>query len=250
MKFTSPMLLLGVVMIGVAVSGVALAETYQTEVSVGATRIDSNGVDSKLNGYNLQGTYHFNAVTTTNLPLAEAAYLGKNSSVFADITDFPRQHGYPSSQQYAVGAQFFIPEQFLYVKAGAWRSESSSNHKNSWFTTVGLMPIEGLLLTTDYNHDDGYDANINAKYVTEIGGQFVNLEAGVVDTDWGTTFNLGGDYYIDNTFSVGGKIVDNDYGNEYTLRTRKFFSESFSGDLSYIDSKNGNVVKAGLALRF
>jgi hypothetical protein len=235
---------------GIAASGVAIADSYQSEISVGATRIDENGIKSKFDSYDLQGVYHFNAVNTANLPLAEAAYLGKSSNVFAGVMDFPRQDGSPSYQRYAVGAEFYIPEHFLYVRAGGYSDAFGSHHNNDWFTTVGLMPIDGLLVTTAYNHDEGYDANINAKYVTQIGGQFINVEAGVKDADRGTTFTIGGDYYVDNSFSVGGNIVDADYGNEYTLRTRKFFSESFSGELSYTDTPDGNIVNAGLAFRF
>jgi hypothetical protein len=76
------------------------------------------------------------------------------------------------------------------------------------------------------------------------------VDAGITDADSGTVLQLGGDYYIDNTFSVGANIVDSDYGDEYTLRTRKFFSESFSGELSYTDKDSANVVALSLAVRF
>lgn len=237
--------------LGVAASGFAIADSYQSEISVGASRYDVDGVSSKTDRYDLVGVYHFNAVNTTNLPLAESAYLGKNSNVFASLEDYPHQNGNSSLQKYQVGAEFYIPENFLYVKAGASRYSTGTTRDNDWFTALGVTPIDGLLVTTEYNHEDGYDANIHAKYVTDIGsGQFINVEAGVADADDGTIFQIGGDYYLDNTFSVGGNIVDNDDGTDYTLRTRKFFSESFSGELSYTDASYGNVVALGLAMRF
>ena len=237
--------------LSVAVSGFAIADSYQSEISIGASRYDENGINSKSDSYILEGIYHFNAVDTTNLPLAEAAYLGKNSNVFAGIIDVPRHNDNPSQQSYIVGAEFYIPENFLYVRAGAVRHKVRGGQDNDWFTAVGVTPIDGLLVTTQYFHDAGYDANIHAKYVTDIGnGQFINVEAGVADTDSGTSALIGGDYYIDNSFSVGAEVVDSDGGDEYSLRTRKFFSESFSGELSYTDTEAGNLVNLGLAVRF
>ncbi len=237
--------------LGVVVSGFAIADSYQAEISGGVTRIDADGQSAKINAYDVEGVYHFNAVNTTNLPLAEAAYLGKNSNVFAELLDRPRQHGWLKYQSYQVGAEFYIPENFLYVKAGVVRQTLGGAHNNDWFTTIGITPIDGLLVTTDYYHDAGYDANIHAKYVTDIGnGQFINVEAGLADSDEGTITHIGGDYYIDRTFSVGAEIVDGDSDTDYTLRTRKFFSENFSGELSYTDSDNDNAIRLGLAVRF
>jgi len=237
--------------LGVAVSGFAMADSYQTEISVGALRYDSDVSDDKLNAYELNGVYHFNAVNTANLPLAEAAYLGKNSNVFGGMLDRPRQDGWPKYQSYQVGAEFYIPENFLYVKAGVVRNSLGGDHDNDWFTSVGITPIDGLLITTQYYHDAGYDANIHAKYVTDVGaGQFINVEAGLTDTDFGTEAYIGGDYYFDNTFSVGAKIKDNDADTEYTLRARKFFTEKFSADAFYSDADVGSTIGLGLAVRF
>ncbi|RYY73188.1 MAG: putative porin [Gammaproteobacteria bacterium] len=236
--------------LGLAVSGFTVADSYQTEISGGFARFDIDGED-KLDTYNLRGVYHFKAVDTTNLPLAEASYLGKNSNVFADVIDIPKQDGMPSVQYYQVGAEFYIPENFLYVKGGVARTTTKGYRDNDWFTSIGITPIEGLLLTTDYYHDEGYDANIHAKYVTDIGnGQFVNVEAGIADEDEGTAITVGGDYYIDRTFSIGAEVSDADDDTSYTVRSRKFFTENFSGKVSYTDSDNENVINLGLAVRF
>lgn len=233
-----------------ALSGAALAESYQAELNANAVRYDLDGLSSTENMYQLSGSYYFNAVNTSNLPLAEAAYLGQNSNVFAEFNDYPRQHGNPSQEFYRVGAEFYIPESFLYVKAGGSRYQSDGWHHHDWFTTLGVTPLEGLLVTTEYNHDAGYDANIYAKYVTDLGGNYVNLEAGVSDSEDGTITQLGGDFYIDNSFSVGAELQNQHSDNTYTLRTRKFFSDNFSGQLSYTDAPDGNIVMAGLTARF
>jgi len=237
--------------IGVAVSGFAIADSYQAEISAGVVRSDIDYLKDDIDTYHVEGAYYFKAVNTSNLPLAESAYLGKNSNVFAGFLDVPRHNGWPSSQSYQVGAEFYIPENFLYAKAAVIRNSSGGSHESDWFTSVGITPIDGLLLTTQYYHDAGYDANIHAKYVTDVGaGQFINVEAGFTDTDFGTEAYIGGDYYFDNTFSVGAQVRDNDADTEYTLRTRKFFTEKFSADAFYMDADFGSTIGVGLAVRF
>ena len=237
--------------LGVAASGFAIADSYQVDLGANAFRFENDHSNDTGKVYELGGIYYFKAVETNNLPLGEAAYLGKNSNVFAGFGLSPKQNGSPNQKVYAVGAEFYIPESFLYVSAGGSRYSANHEHDHDWFTTVGVTPIDGLLVTTSYNHDDGYDANIYAKYVTSIGtGQFINLEAGFADTDFGTYKSVGGDFYIDNTFSVGANIADDDSGTEYTLRTTKFFSEQFSAGLAVTDTEDGNQVVVGGSFRF
>lgn len=236
---------------GLLVSSLTLADTYQTDLRASVSRYDNNYYSSDTNDYMLEGAYYFDAVKTTNLPLAEAAYLNKSSNVFASVYDRPEQHHNRSLQSFALGAEVYIPENFLYVKAGVVRRSSNYSDRDDWFTAVGVTPIDGLLLTTEYFHDAGYDANIHAKYVTDIGsGQFINLEAAYTDADSGSQIELGGDFYFDNTFSVGALVSDYDWGTDYTVRTRKFFTESFSADLAYTDAEQGNIVTLGANLRF
>ena len=236
---------------GLLLSSLTLAESYRADIGLAATRYDDNLYNSDTKDYNLLGAYYFKAVQTDNRPLAEAAFLGQSSNIFADVYDRPGQHGVPHLNSFSVGTEIYIPENFLYVQAGVVRRSSNYSDRDDWFTTVGITPIDGLLLTTSYSNDAGYDANLEAKYVTDIGGgQFINLQAAVVDLDDGTLVSAGGDYYFDRTFSVGGMITDYDGSTDYTLRTRKFFSENFSGDLAYTDTDGGNEVTLGVNFRF
>lgn len=230
-------------------SGFAIADAYQSEVGLLASRWDVNGANS--NNYEVNGKYYFNLVKTDNLPLAEAAYLGKSSNVFAALGR-NYGHGYlANSKIYSGGVEVYIPENFLYVKVNAAHYSYDNDSDNNVVTTIGLTPLDGLRVATSWNSDEGYHANIAAKYVTAIGsGQFINLEASVADTDFGTNKSIGGDFYIDNTFSVGAEISDDNLGTDYTVRTRKFFNEQFSGELSYTDANVGNEVALGVNYRF
>ena len=233
------------------VSAISIAESYQAEVGVNASRWDENDSKNKSRNYIVDGIYYFNEVSTNGRPLAESAFLGGNSNVFAEFDQYPHQNNRPSAQAYTAGAEFFIPESFLYVRAGAIRVSTAGKHSSDWFTSIGVTPIDGLLISTYYNNDVGYDANVSAKYVTELGGDhFINIEAGVADNDVGTDTKIGGDFYVDSTFSIGGAITEISKNEYYEIRTRKFFTGNFSGNLRYVDTPDGNEVSAGLSLRF
>lgn len=234
-------------------SGFTMADTYQSEVGLSAVRWDLDGLNSSSNNYEVNGKYYFNAVKTDNLPLAEAAYLGKNSNVFAAYSRSYSNGFLADNKVLSGGVEVYIPESFLYVKVDAahYSYEHGIDSDNNAVTTIGLTPLNGLLVTTSWDSDESYHANIAAKYVTAIGsGHFINVEASLADTDFGTYKAIGGDFYIDNTFSVGALISDDDTGTDYTVRTRKFFSEQFSGELAYTDANFGNEVSLGVSYRF
>jgi hypothetical protein len=235
-------------------SGVVMADPYQVELGAKVLRFKDDstlGGSDKLHEYEIDGAYYFNQVSTNNVPLAEAAYLGKNTNIFANLYDVPQQHNISGSHTAVVGGELYIPESFLYVQAGVIRTTAKHYTDNDWFTSVGITPIDGLLITTQYSHDSGYDANIHGKYVTAIGNdQYINVEAEITDADDGTIKAIGGDFYFDSTFSVGATISSQHSDNAYTIRTRKFFTEKFSGELSYTDYPDGNMIMGGLSVRF
>lgn len=237
--------------LGVAASGFAIADSYQAEVGANAARWESDIFNSSLNNYEANGTYYFNLVKTDNLPLAEAAYLGKNSNAFLTASR-NYGHGYfLDSKNYSGGVEVYIPGNFLYIKVEGVHQRYEGVSDTSALTTIGLTPLDGLRITTSWDSDESYHANIDAKYVTALGnGQYINVEASLADTDFGTYKAIGGDYYFDNTFSIGAEISDDDLGTDYLVRTRKFFTEQFSGDLAYADTEFGNVVALGVNYRF
>lgn len=232
----------------VLASGVAVADSYQAEVGATVARIDNDGVSSNEKFYGLNGAYYFEAVNTANVPLAEAAYLGKNTNAHAQYgrTSFGGTH----NDFYEIGAEIYIPESFLYFDAAVLRDKYEGNSDNDWYGRVGVTPIDGLLVSTGYYHDDGYDFNVKAKYVTALGSdEFINVEAEFIDNDADYKM-VGGDYYLDTTFSVGGMIESVDSDNQFTVRSRKFFNDQISGELAYTDKPGGNVILAGASIRF
>jgi len=216
-----------------ATSTFAIADAYRAEVGANAAHWDMDVFNSSSNIYDVNGKYYFNLVQTDNLPLAEAAYLGKSSKI------------------YSGGVEVYIPENFLYIKVEGIHQRYPNSSDTSALTTVGLTPLDGLRVTTSWNSDESYHANVDAKYVTDIGnGHYINVEARLADTDLGTYKAIGADYYFDNTFSAGVEVSDEELGKTYLARTRKFFTEQFSADLTYADTDFGNIYAVGVDYRF
>jgi hypothetical protein len=238
----------------VFLSMMVVADPYKAELGIQATQTDFDELNNKLSTYGGIGTFYFDAVETVNVPLAEAAYLGKNSNISAGAAHSAwndESELRQDSDVYSVGAEFFIPENFLYAGAGVSRSNYKNDSDSDWYTTIGLVPIDGLLITTRYARDEGYDPNINAKYVTAIGnGQFINIEARFEDADEGNNMIIGGDFYLDSSLGIGGWVGRFDETNGYELRARKFFSEKFSGNIAYSDYEEFKTILAGISLRF
>jgi len=217
-------------------SGLAGANSYQGEV--GATYTDVDGGDGS---FGLRGEFHLNPVQTRNLPLGEAAFLQQSSNIYAEAND--------DFDSLTVGGELYIPDTMFYVGAGVNRV-SNGGSDTSLFATLGLTPIEGLLVTTDFS-DDGYDANIAAKYVVDLGaGNFANFEGEYRDGGNNDYLRLDADFYFDRTLSIGAGYTDNFGGDEFTLRARNFFTEEVSGEISFTDSEWGDRIMIGGAIRF
>lgn len=225
-----------------ATSSLAIAQPYQFEVGASLTHYDPDqGSSDKSLG--ASGEYHFEQVQTANRPLAEAAFLQRSSHVYA--------RGSNDLDIIYTGVNFYIPNTLFYVAAELQRVDVNNYRNNDWGVRFGLTPIDGLLLWTSYYDEPGYDLNIHAKYVLDLGyNNAVNLEAGYTDLDEDNHIYLFGDFYFNRTFSVGAGY--NDYAGEdaFTLRTRKFFTDRISGEAAFTDADNGKSLTVGASIRF
>ncbi len=218
-------------------SGLALADSYQAEI--GADYTDVDGGDG---AFGIHGEFHFNPVQTRNHPLAEAAFLEQSSNVYAAAdNDF---------DVLTVGGEMYVPDTMFYAGARVARTDFNGSDDTTLYATLGLTPVDGLLVTTEFN-DDGYDANVQAKYVTALGGgNYVNLEGEYRDSDFDDYLSLGADFYFTRTLSVGAAFADRFGTDEFTLRARNFFTDEVSGQVAFTDSDGNNRIMIGGAIRF
>lgn len=243
-----------------SVSTTTFADTYNGEVGLeyvnnGIAIADSVLPVDDVSSFRVRGTYNFSAVDTANKPLGEADFLGKHSFINAsyssiDPDDFDRL----DSQTIGVG--FYIPNSIFFIGAEYLKIEDF----NDTMVTVGITPLDGLLITTSHNDEaEDYNANISAKYVTQFAGDTaLNLEAGYAkgedagnqfEEDEKDAFYVAADYYFTSRFSVGASVVDQDEST-YRIRTRYFLNEKVSLNAEHVSEDGTNTLVLGAAIRF
>ena len=219
----------------------ALADDYRFEVKGTFDRhMRSNDGDSSadLDVAALAGTWYFAPVSTDNGPLAEAAFLGRASSLSAIAAQLDLLGNHLNAQRATVG--YYFPGTMFYAGVGVSRNEdlivlSPTNvlteYRTTWSGTLGIAPLDGLLLTTDFQ-EHGYDPNITARYVGKLpNNHFYAGSVNLADDDYdGTSFGLDFDYYFDNSTSLG--LGFDDVGDRWELRGEKFFSKNWAAGVS------------------
>jgi hypothetical protein len=237
-------------------STATFANAYNGEVGLkytdnGVTLLNNTSPIEDVSTIQLHGIYNFSEVNTDGKPLAESAFLGKNSFVRASHSEFDADGGGSADAQ-TIGVGFYIPNSIFYVGAEHYKFEDSDDTQ----IEVGVTPIDGLLISTSYfTESDGYEPNIEAKYVRPLAGDTaINLEAGFAQGEDGADdeLYLAADYYFTNFFSVGGQIYDYGDGSVYSIRTRYFFNDSFSlvGEFASDNESDDESFSIGAAFRF
>ena len=119
-----------------------------------------------------------------------------------------------------------------------------------WGLAVGITPIEGLLITTEYFNEAGYDLNLSAKYVKALKGETaLNLEAFFEDADDDNTYGISGDYYFNKKVSLGASIVNADETG-YGIQGNLFVTNEFSIGAEYFTVDSTDSIFLEAAYRF
>lgn len=211
----------------------AMAENYQTEANV--TYVDNDNANGLVVGLN----YHFDVVDTNNKPLKEAAFLDRSNNIgigYSAVGD---------NDVAFVNAEFYLNHFYI---APSYSNPDVGD--SSFAAKVGYIGND-LRITTVIPEED-YEFNIDVKYVTALAGDnFINLEAGFSDggDNADDTAFVSGDYYFDDTFSVGAVITNTD-DTDFGFRVNKFFTGKFSAGASFTARDNDDTFALNAAFRF
>lgn len=238
-------------------------DTYRGEVEVGYGEHNQGALDN--DHYNIQGRFYFEDVNTRNHPLAEAAFLEQSSYVELGYKDITGKDGLykQDSDSFNGEVTFYIPNTLFMVGAGYTEFESKNSlgvrvKDNYWTAKVGIAPVDGLLVWTNFIEDIDYSdsVNIHAKYVTPLSeGTALNIEGSVEKIFEDRRYSVAGDYYFDRNLSLGlgYAILDQDVGSnrdQYEVRARNFFTDKFNVSVAYVNDDGDDGFRLGAALRF
>jgi Putative general bacterial porin len=253
-KLQGPVLRLSILLALAAAPVAALADDYRFEVQ-GSFDRSQDDYFGHAETTNLSGTWYFTRVSTNDVPLAEAAFLGRASSLSAILDHFDYFDLHLNAQAARVG--YYLPGTMFYGSAGVRRTEHVSlfvlpstavrtEYDTSWFGEFGIAPLDGLLLTTSFQ-EGNYNPNLTARYVGKLpNSHYYAGSVTIEDQEVGdTSYSLDFDYYLDHTLSVGLGYANGNGAEGWELRAQKFFSDNWavSASVSTDDFSDGYGVR-------
>src|SRR5690554_3994573 len=235
----------------------ALAQDYQMEAGVSYTSI-SPDVDPSDSSMGVDFRYNFETVSTAGKPLAEAAWLNRNNNVGLGFTTYDKA----DADIINLNGEFWVEDIYLAANVDRWDDYNDDDFDLQ--VSAGFMLSDGLLAYAKVSkntlfYDDETGIGIGAKYVADIGGNFVNLEGEINSIDSNIEIDVAGDYYLTNEFSVGLSLAALNLDDKYKLfrddklevgvNAKFFFLPNAYGALEYTLNDGNNDKDSAIGIR-
>lgn len=234
----------------------AIAQDYQMEAGLtyAAVDFDSSFLEDD-SAIALDFTYYLEQVSTADKPLAEAAFLGRNNNIGLGYTKVDKA----DVDIINLNAEFWFED--IYAAADIDRWDDGDDDGIDYAIRVGYMLDNGLLAHVTYADSDesGSKATygLGAKYVTQLGDNFVNLEADYSNNDGDSLIAVSGDYFLTHELSIGAGLAKADVSGsklEIDVGAKYFFLPNVSGEVAYTINNGGvkkdSAIGVRLAARF
>lgn len=220
-------------------SASALSQDYQYEIGA---EFETNDYADVL-GVGAQG--FFSTVKTQGHALREAAFMERKSNIYGSYLALDIEGSDHNDNAGEIGLQLFIPQIYGYIEP-MYREDDDGD----WGVRAGFTPLKGLLLTTTYWDEPGYDANIQAKYVADLpSNDALNLEFNYFDGEEDDTVEFEVDYYFGPSLSLGA-VINHTVDTNYTIQGEKFFANQLAINASYTFGEEDDTLGVGISWRF
>lgn len=220
-----------------SLSSIAVADDFQFQVDGAFETFDPDGPAGDVDTIGVRGTYFFSPVNTDGVPLAEAPFLRRSSFVNAGIAR--AEFGNADFDILDVNVGYYIPNTIFYGRLGVTHSDDFPGDETNVNATFGVAPIDGLLVTTDFD-EDGWDPNVTARLVSKLpNDHYYAGSVSFVDPDGGdTSIGVAFDYYFDLSTSLG--IGYEEAGDTWKIRGEKFFTPEWAAGFSVSTADGGD----------
>lgn len=233
------------------------AASYQTEAGFfrGETNIDP---DNNITLTGIGGVYYFESIDVDG-PLAESSFIAKASSI--NITFSKAEFGFGAQtldgNGYGLSLRYLLPDSD-FLLGGSYLNQNVSGSGlavdiSSVEFNIGAYIEDKTLVTVSYETRTFSIIGFPDTEVREIGVAVkklidnISMELDIIrdNSDDGsvkevnTSLGVSGDYYIDNTLSVGVGFENNSgddvssIGNTFSVGMTKFMNETVAFDLDY-----------------
>lgn len=225
-------------------AGAAQAQDYQMEA--GFNYVDLSVDTFSDSGIGVDFTYYLETVSTQAKPLAEAAFLGRNSNLGASYLTYDEL----DVDTLTLSGEFWFED--IYVNA----DYASSDDADDVSLNLGYMFKDGLLGYVGIIDADGVEETtllLGTKYVAPMGESYIAFEGELLTNDGDNIISLSGDYFINNALSVGARMAESDVeGVETTwgLGANYFIQPNISAGIEYTTQDELDIVMLRVAARF
>ena len=231
--------------IAASVSTAAIAQAQDYQIEGGFTYLSiSPDVGDSDSAMGLDGTYYIESVSTSDVVLNEAAFVGRNNNINAayitvDEADFDGTD---------IGVEWWFEN--IYAAANMEDFNEVATNTLQLGYMVGEKTLLALVMETGDQPEDGM--GLRAKHVGSVGDNTINLEAMYTDTDGNAATEFGGDYYFSDELSLGLSIADSDSAVDptTTISVKNFFTPTISGELHYSMEGDDSTTALRAAMRF
>ncbi len=216
------------------------ANAYQTELGASITHV-SPDVGNNATGLSIDGTHYLVPVQNiAGQPYNEQDFLQNASEVHGTASYVSESDTKVTSV--GVGGVYYIPNTSFAAVADVQhvrlKFDGIDGTENANVTRLGAgyKPMNNLLLQAGAVYaKDGSDSDtapyVGAKYLTKVGMNDMALSGDLALGDV-KNLNLGLDYYLDPSFSVGAGYNNVDAGESnadaFSIRAKKFFQPNLS----------------------
>ena len=232
------------------ISGVAHAD-FTTELNASVLKADD------LKVFGLGGSYYFDRVNTNKGPLAEAAFLDKQSSVDAVFTRFDYDGN--NLNAWALAGTYVVQGSGLYLNASVAHLNGYSEDIYGFGGGYYLSRDLTVYVDTEFDEDLNYlGMSLGSKKLFDLGSErYVSLQGVYNNPDEGDdSFALSSDFYLNRALSVGFgyEWADKFSDGISSVRSQWFVNKQFavSAEVSYADYDSGSDTSymLGATMRF
>ncbi|GGJ00809.1 hypothetical protein GCM10007978_43070 [Shewanella hanedai] len=193
----------------------------------------TNSEEVSDGAWNAQYRYYVAPVDQSKSPYALNGFLAQTSNIGANYSTFD----VADYDQYGVDGTYVFDSKW-FVSANYQQVDVSSTDFNTYGAQVGYYFNESSSVSAFYqdgdsNVEESYGLNLRS-YIALQSTAGVDLKATWVHLDSDDVFNLGADWYVNNSWSVGAGYINSDADDTFNIRTAYWLriSDSFSANFN------------------
>ncbi|WP_065188009.1 putative porin [Shewanella woodyi] len=195
--------------------------------------------------------YYIAPVDQSNSPYALNGFLAQTTNLGAsysklDVANF-------DSDSYGVDGTYVFASKW-FVSASYQQIEAFNTDVNFYSAEVGYYfndssAVSAFYADGDNNTVEAYGLNLRS-FVALESTAGVDLTANWAHTDFDDAFNLGADWYVNNSWSVGAGYHNNDANDDFSLRTAYWLriSDNFSANFNLSKLLDSDVDGVGMSV--